>query len=83
MRNRLSIATSEKYLVKNLDFSLRKGQTLGIVGESGSGKSLTSLAIMGLLPKNLKATGEILYADQDLLRLPEQNITTVRWPDPP
>ena len=37
--------------VENVNFQLNKGEILGIVGESGSGKSLTSLSIMGLLPK--------------------------------
>ena len=36
--------------VSNINLTLKKGQTLGLVGESGSGKSVTSLAIMGLLP---------------------------------
>ena len=48
----LSIAFgNQKPVVQNVSFSLQMGQTLGVVGESGSGKSLTSLAIMGLLPK--------------------------------
>jgi peptide/nickel transport system ATP-binding protein len=47
-------------VVKDLSFSLDRRQTLGIVGESGSGKSMTSLAIMGLLPKEAKVSGSIL-----------------------
>lgn len=47
-------------VVKDLSFTLDRGQTLGIVGESGSGKSMTSLAIMGLLPKDATVTGSIL-----------------------
>lgn len=39
-------------VVKGVNFSLKKGETLGLVGESGSGKSVSSLAIMGLLDKN-------------------------------
>jgi len=38
--------------VDNVDFYINAGETLGVVGESGSGKSVTSLSIMGLLPKN-------------------------------
>ena len=43
--------------VKGVSFSVRRGTTLGIVGESGSGKSVTSLAIMGLLPKSAHISG--------------------------
>jgi peptide/nickel transport system ATP-binding protein len=47
--------------VKDVSFTLTAGETLGIVGESGSGKSVTSLAVMGLLPPTAKVTGEILF----------------------
>ena len=42
-------------------------ETLGIVGESGSGKTVTSLAILGLLPKTAQITGEVLFRGRDLL----------------
>jgi peptide/nickel transport system ATP-binding protein len=41
-------------VLKNLDFTLKKSESLGIVGESGSGKSVTALALMGLLPQNAR-----------------------------
>lgn len=70
--------------VKNLSFKLTSGQTLGVVGESGSGKSLTSLAIMGLLPPAVKSIeGTITYhkgedAPIDLLKLPPKQIRRFR-----
>ena len=47
--------------VRNLSFSINSGEVLGLVGESGSGKSITSLAIMGLLPTNARVTGHITF----------------------
>lgn len=56
--------------VDGVSFDVHPGQTVGLVGESGSGKSVTSLAIMGLLPKRGNTvTGEVRYADVDLLPL--------------
>jgi oligopeptide/dipeptide ABC transporter ATP-binding protein len=47
--------------VRSLSFSIAPGEVLGLVGESGSGKSVTSLAIMGLLPSSAQVTGEITF----------------------
>ncbi len=59
-----------KYAVENLSLDLRQGEILCIVGESGSGKSITALATMGLLPRNLNnARGEILFEGKDLLKI--------------
>src|SRR5713226_4519708 len=58
-------------LVKAVDgvsYDLYPNEVLGIVGESGSGKSVTSLAIMGLLPKTATIGGEIIFRGQDLLQ---------------
>ena len=55
-------------VVHPISFALGTQQILGIVGESGSGKSVSSLAILGLLPKKqTKITGEILFEDKNLL----------------
>ena len=67
-------------LVADLSFSLRRGETLAIAGESGSGKSITSLAIMGLLPPPaVRVTGgQILLGETDLLKLSENQMQAVR-----
>ena len=56
--------------VDGLDLALGRGRTLGLVGESGCGKSVTSLAIMGLLPtENATVGGEIVFEGRDLLAI--------------
>ncbi|SEQ15011.1 peptide/nickel transport system ATP-binding protein [Lentzea xinjiangensis] len=52
--------------VRNVSFDLNPGDVLGIVGESGSGKSVSSMAIMGLLPKNAIVEGSIRYRGEEL-----------------
>ncbi|MDZ4087883.1 MAG: ABC transporter ATP-binding protein [Tabrizicola sp.] len=69
-----------KPLVQDLSFDLAKGETLAIAGESGSGKSITSLAIMGLLPPPaVRVTGgRVLLAGQELTGMPEAALRAVR-----
>jgi oligopeptide/dipeptide ABC transporter ATP-binding protein len=64
--------------VDGVSFSLDAGDTLGIVGESGSGKSVTSLAVLGLLPKQAKISGSVLFHGQELLGLPEKQLRPIR-----
>jgi oligopeptide/dipeptide ABC transporter ATP-binding protein len=65
--------------VQNVSISLDRGQTLGLVGESGCGKSVTSLAVMGLLPaKGCWREGKILFNGEDLLSLPEREMNDIR-----
>jgi oligopeptide/dipeptide ABC transporter ATP-binding protein len=64
--------------VAGVSFDVREAETLGIVGESGSGKSVTSLAILGLLPKSATITGEIAFRGEQLLDLSEKDMRDVR-----
>ena len=60
--------------VRGIDFKLFEGETLAIVGESGSGKSVTTKAILGILPKNsIIEEGEILYKGEDLTKYEEKD----------
>jgi len=68
--------------VRGLSISIAAGEVLGLVGESGSGKSVTSLALMRLLPPNARATGEVRFADgdssMDLLQLSDAAMRPLR-----
>lgn len=72
-------ADGEARAVDGVSFSLEAGQYLGIVGESGCGKSTIAKAIMGILPENAHAGGEILYEDRNLLALDREALNKVRW----
>src|SRR3954451_8064370 len=64
--------------VRGVSYTLSPGEVLGIVGESGSGKSVTSLAIMGLLPKTAMIRGAVRFRGQDLLNQPENTMRRIR-----
>jgi oligopeptide/dipeptide ABC transporter ATP-binding protein len=69
--------------VDGVDFSLNRGETLGIVGESGCGKSVTSLSIMGLIPNppGKIVGGEIIFEGSDLLKKTEAQMRKIRGND--
>ena len=66
--------------VNGIDLTLEKGRTLGLVGESGCGKSVTSLAVMRLVPQppGHYAGGRIMFEGRDLLALPESEMRKLR-----
>ncbi|TQF26947.1 peptide ABC transporter ATP-binding protein [Bradyrhizobium sp. UNPF46] len=67
------------HAVDSVDLSVANGATLGLVGESGCGKSVTSLAIMGLLPKqSTEISGAIRFDGFDLLQTPDQTLRDLR-----
>jgi peptide/nickel transport system ATP-binding protein len=66
------------HAVRGVSFSLRPGEVLGIVGESGSGKSVTSMAVMGLLPTSANITGSVKFRGRELLGLNDSQMSAVR-----
>lgn len=74
----LSIQSHQQVLVQDLSFDLQPGKTLAIVGESGSGKSISSLALLGLLPDSLQVTGQARLNDTSLLQLNETQWRQIR-----
>ena len=68
--------------VDKVSFSVDPGQVVGLVGESGCGKSVTSLAIMGLLPtRGNKVTGKAVFGGEDLLSMPDRQLRDRRGSD--
>ncbi|EHR52584.1 oligopeptide/dipeptide ABC transporter, ATP-binding protein [Saccharomonospora marina XMU15] len=64
--------------VRGVSYQLRRGEVLGVVGESGSGKSVTSMSIMGLLPKTAQVTGSVRFHGKELLGAGDKEMSTVR-----
>ncbi len=70
------------HAVDGVSFSVQPGQVVGLVGESGSGKSVTSLAVMGLLPKRgVQLSGAVRFEGRDLLSMKESAISEMRGRD--
>jgi peptide/nickel transport system ATP-binding protein len=64
--------------VRGVSYTVRRGEALGIVGESGAGKSVSSMAVMGLLPKNAQITGSARVLGQEMLGLKDAAISRIR-----
>ena len=64
--------------VDDVSFDVFENEVLGIVGESGSGKTVSSLAVLGLLPKTAKVSGQIVFRGRELLGVRERELREVR-----
>jgi peptide/nickel transport system ATP-binding protein len=64
--------------VRDLSFTLERGETIGIVGESGSGKSTVALGVLGLLPKYARVTGSVRLMGRELVGLREEEMAKIR-----
>lgn len=69
------------HAVRDVSFSLERGQTLALVGESGSGKSVSALSLLGLLPASATVSGERYYDDQPLHLYDEAAFQKIRGKD--
>lgn len=75
---RLSVSINVTAILQEVDLQLTPGSITGLVGESGSGKSMTSLAIMGLLPRGAKVSGQVTLDGRDLLTTAEAEMCRIR-----
>jgi oligopeptide transport system ATP-binding protein len=82
LRVRFWTSRGTVHAVNGITFDVAPGDTLGIVGESGCGKSVTSLAILGILPRAGKVTsGTAMFGDRDLFRLSDRELRRIRGRD--
>ena len=66
---------------KNLNYSIARGQVVAVVGESGSGKSVSSMAVLDLLPKNSRVTGSIKVNGREITDLSARQMRELRGPE--
>jgi peptide/nickel transport system ATP-binding protein len=79
----LDISTKDRTLVKGFNLRMKRGERIGLIGESGSGKSMTTTALMGLLPEGVTASGSIRLAgrDSNLATAPDAELRRIRGMD--
>jgi peptide/nickel transport system ATP-binding protein len=75
---RLQTQRGPAFAVRNVGFSLERGETLGLIGESGCGKSITAMSLMGLLPENAQVTGSIRFDGDELVGKKEAQLCRIR-----
>ncbi len=76
--NCLSISFSDIKIIDDITITVQPNSIVALVGESGSGKSITSLAMLGLLPKKATIEGSILFEDMNLLKISEKEFQKIR-----
>jgi peptide/nickel transport system ATP-binding protein len=74
----VSVAAADTPIVHDVSFTLGAGERVGLIGESGSGKTLTALAVMGLLPEELSASGAVRFDGRDLMALSDRELGSLR-----
>ena len=75
----LSIKSTDKEILKNINFDISNSEIVSLIGESGSGKSLTALSIIRLLEKScIIKSGEIIFKDKNILSLEEKEMRFIR-----
>lgn len=74
----ISFGRRRKVAVDNVSFTLGSDERLGIIGQSGSGKSVTSLAVIGLLPDNAHVSGSVRLDGRELVGMPERKLQDLR-----
>ena len=76
--DRLSVSYGPNRVVRDVGFSLGRGESLALIGESGSGKSTIARAVLRLLPRGGRAIGQVAFDGQDVLGVPERRFRPLR-----
>jgi len=74
----LNVSLGPLPVLHDVSFTVRAGERVGIIGESGSGKSVTALAVIGLLPEEMTADGEVRLDGENLLAASERRLSALR-----
>ena len=74
----LSVNLGHVSVLSEVSFTVNAGERVGLIGESGSGKSVTALAVIGLLPEDMSASGEVRFDGEELLATSERRMSELR-----